>query len=115
MSKFDWRWGELWRPLRQLFARFIILVMILILWIFIIIIVPGFYIAEGMKIWWIVFWFGVEFVLISFLGFLVYNPKLDPKLITQSIEHALYKLDYKYWLILGGILMIVSSIFINSK
>ena len=111
MSKFDWRWGELWKPLRQLFAQFIVLLIGIII-MYMIFIIFGYH---SMKIWRIVFWFGVEFVLISFLGSLVYNPKLDPKLIIKPIEHALYKLDYKYWLILGGILMIVSSIFINSK
>ena len=111
MSKFDWRWGELWRPLRQLFAQSILL-LIMLIFVYMITLTFGY---PPMEIWRIVFWFGVEFVLISFLGFLVYNPKLDPKLITKPIEHLLYKLDYKYWLILGGILMIVSSIFINSK
>ena len=100
------------KPLRQLFGKSIVILILIIVIYMIYFTIVG---DHSMKIWWIVFWFGVEFVLISFLGSLVYNPKLEPKLLTEApIEHILYKLDYKYWLILGGILMIVSSIFINS-
>ena len=110
MNKFDWRWGELWRPLRQLIARFMIFIIVILLGYIIQNIFFGYYVYPSEKIWDTFFWLGVDFVLISFLGFLVYNPNLDPKLIRMPIEHALYKLDYKYWLILGGILMIVASI-----